>query len=81
LNGQTVLDQMLAVESSLHVQTPVSPIYDHAMGKLDAEQCRKAAEECRKEAARTVSTIDREWWLKLAEEWSDLARQAEEKRR
>jgi ubiquinone biosynthesis protein UbiJ len=82
LNGQTVLNQMLAVESGLHVQTPVPPErYHHAMGKLDAEQCRKAVEECRKEAERTVSTIDREWWLKLAEEWSDLAQQTEERRR
>jgi hypothetical protein len=49
------------------------------MGKLDAEQCRKAAEECRTEAERALIPVDRERWLRMAAEWSELARQAEEK--
>jgi hypothetical protein len=51
------------------------------MGKLDVEECRKAAEECRREAERALCPVDRERWLKMAAEWSQLARQAEEKRR
>jgi hypothetical protein len=52
-----------------------------AMGKLDVEECRKAAEGCRREAERALCPVDRERWLKMAAEWSQLARQAEEKRR
>jgi hypothetical protein len=51
-----------------------------AMGKLDVEECRKAA-ECRRKAERALSPSDRERWLKMAAEWSELARQAEEKTR
>ena len=36
------------------------------MGKLDADQCRRAADDCREEAERAVSGIDRDRWLKLA---------------
>ncbi len=50
-----------------------------AMGKLDRDQCRKAAEDCRIEAARAISPIDRERWLTLAAQWMELARQAGEK--
>lgn len=50
------------------------------MGTLDAKQCHKAA-ECRREAERALSPSDRERWLKMAAEWSDLARQGEEKPR
>ena len=55
--------------------------YHCTMGKLDAEQCRKAAEECRTEAERALSLVDRERWQRMAAEWSERARQAEEKRR
>jgi len=47
------------------------------VGKLDADQCRRAADDCRKEAERAVSGIDRDRWLKLAAEWRELARRAE----
>ena len=49
------------------------------MVMLDPDQCRLAAEKCRREAARALSPIERERWLKMAAEWSDLARQAEQK--
>ncbi len=50
------------------------------MVMLDPEQCRVAAEKCRREAERALSPIERERWLKMAVEWSDLARQAEERK-
>lgn len=36
------------------------------MGKPDADQCRRAADDCREQAERAVSGIDRDRGLKLA---------------
>lgn len=55
--------------------------YHRAMGNLDSEQCHKAAEECRTEAERAKSPIDRERWLRLAAQWMELKRRAEQKPR
>jgi hypothetical protein len=42
------------------------------MGKLDANHCRREAEECRQEAAK-ADPRDRSFWLQLAAEWERLA--------
>jgi hypothetical protein len=55
--------------------------YQRAMGNLDSERCRKAAEECRTEAERAKSPIDRERWLRLAAQWMELERRGEQKPR
>jgi hypothetical protein len=44
---------------------------------LTARQFYKEAAACRKEAERSVSQVDREGWLKLAGEWTELALAAE----
>jgi len=43
----------------------------------DAARFRKQAEECRDQAAKAISPIDKEAWLRVAEEWLKLALSAE----
>ena len=42
----------------------------------DAERYRNHAEECRIEAAKSISPLDKEQWLKLAGDWLILAQRA-----
>ena len=39
----------------------------------DADKFRKQANEAREEAAKSVSGLDKEAWLRIAEEWLKLA--------
>jgi hypothetical protein len=50
------------------------------MTETDADRFRQEADECRKMAARSVSTLDKEAWLRLAADWIKLAESAEERR-
>lgn len=43
----------------------------------DAARYRKEAEECRRQAEKAISPIDKEAWLKIAEEWLDRASSAD----
>jgi hypothetical protein len=43
-----------------------------------AAEYRRKAQECRDEAARAFNEADRKTWLRMAEEWLMLARNAEE---
>jgi hypothetical protein len=52
-----------------------------AMANTDAYWYRKQAEEARQEAARAVSSLDKEEWLRVAEEWTKLAQDAEKRSR
>jgi hypothetical protein len=47
------------------------------MGMLNSKKCRGEADDCRNEAARALDPADKAYWLKLAREWSELARRAE----
>jgi hypothetical protein len=47
----------------------------------EAERFRKQAEECRQMAAKVISPLDKEAWLKLAEDWLRLAREADRRDR
>ena len=40
----------------------------------DAERYRRKAEECRANARTTTDDVDRAAWLRLAEDWMELAR-------
>jgi hypothetical protein len=51
------------------------------MAHDDAERFRKQAEEAREQAARAYSPLDKEAWLRVAEEWLKLALSAEERDR
>jgi hypothetical protein len=46
----------------------------------DAGRFRKQAEECRAQATKAVSPLDKESWLRAAEEWLKLASSAESRR-
>jgi hypothetical protein len=39
----------------------------------DAVRFRKQAEECREQGAKAASPLDKEQWLRIAEEWLKLA--------
>jgi hypothetical protein len=47
----------------------------------DAARFRKQAEECREQAAKALSPLDKEAWLRVAEDWLKLARSIEGRRR
>jgi hypothetical protein len=47
----------------------------------DANKFRKQAEECREQAAKAISPLHKEAWLRTAEEWLKLAQAAEGRQR
>jgi len=47
------------------------------MSKDEADRFRKQAEECREQAAKALSPLDKEAWLRVAEEWLKLALSAD----
>lgn len=51
------------------------------MAKRDAEEFRKQADKCRRFALEARSKSDREAWLRLSDDWSELAEAAESNRR
>jgi hypothetical protein len=61
-------------------QNSLLAYYPGVMTKTDAERFRKEAEECRELAAKAISQLDREAWLRLAADWIKLAQSAEERR-
>jgi hypothetical protein len=46
----------------------------------EADRFRKQADECREQAAKAISPLDKEAWLRVAEEWLKLALSKEERR-
>jgi hypothetical protein len=46
----------------------------------DATRFRKEAEVCRQQAERAVSRLDKEAWLRAADEWLKLATSAEKRK-
>jgi hypothetical protein len=50
------------------------------MTETDAERYRKQAEECRKLAKRSANQFDKNSWLRLADDWIELAEADEERR-
>ena len=46
----------------------------------DVERFRSEAKECRRLAERATCPIDKEAWLRLAEDWTKLAEEAEKRR-
>jgi hypothetical protein len=50
------------------------------MSKDEVARFRQQAEECREQAAKAFSPLDKEAWLKVAEEWIKLAMAVEERR-
>jgi hypothetical protein len=47
----------------------------------EADRFRKQADECREQAAKAISPLDKEAWLRVAGEWLKLAMSVEERRR
>jgi hypothetical protein len=50
------------------------------MSEQDAIRFRKQADECGTQAEKAVSPLNKEAWLRAAEEWLKLAEHAEKKR-
>ncbi|TFW55991.1 hypothetical protein CT676_37390 [Bradyrhizobium sp. MOS001] len=60
------------------MKTKVPSSFSHYAEMISsAEQFFKEATACREEAARSLDQVDREGWLKLAREWTELALAAE----
>lgn len=52
-----------------------------SMRELDADRFRREADECRQLAEKSVSALDKEAWLRLANEWLKLAEGATSRQR
>jgi hypothetical protein len=50
-----------------------------ALGTNMADEYRKNADDCREQAAKALRPLDKERWLKLAEDWLKLAKIEESK--
>jgi hypothetical protein len=46
----------------------------------DSDRFRRQADESRQQAARSVNPLDKESWLRVAEEWIKLAQAADDRR-
>jgi hypothetical protein len=46
----------------------------------EAAEFRKQAEECREQATKATSPLDKEAWLRVAEDWSKLAMAVDNRR-
>ena len=51
------------------------------MAESETDRCRKKTEECRRLAEKTVSALDRETGLRVADEWLKLAQTIDGKKR
>jgi hypothetical protein len=51
------------------------------MSDDDAARFRKQAEECREQAAKAISPLDKEAWLRTSEEWLKLAQSVDDRKR
>jgi len=49
---------------------------ERVVGMLDPERCYREAEDCQREAAKTKEASDREFWRRIAAEWTKLAKTA-----
>jgi uncharacterized alpha-E superfamily protein len=47
------------------------------MSDIEPDKFRREAEECRRNAEQARNPIDREAWLRLAEDWMELVRRAD----
>ena len=45
--------------------------------QLDVKKLRKEAEDCRREAERASDHADKEFWLRIAAGWIELAQDAD----
>jgi hypothetical protein len=45
----------------------------------DAARFRKQSEECRAQASKAISPLDKEAWLRTAEEWLKLAQSVDDR--
>jgi hypothetical protein len=51
----------------------VAPFESRRTSDADAARYRRAAEECRSVAAKTVNVLEKDAFLRLADEWLKLA--------
>jgi hypothetical protein len=51
--------------------------YSTAMSEHDVRRFRALADECRQLAERATNPLDKEAWLRLADEWVKMAQEAE----
>jgi hypothetical protein len=54
-------------------------VYYHFMSN-EAARFRKQAEEAREHAAKAISPLDKEAWLRVAEDWLKLASSADDRK-
>jgi hypothetical protein len=47
------------------------------MSESEADRLRRQAEECRTQAAKAISPLDKEAWLRVAGDWIKLAQSSD----
>ncbi|MEK9285694.1 hypothetical protein MTR72_39920 [Bradyrhizobium sp. ISRA442] len=69
---------MLFHIDNLHPNVEIGEELPMTSPPANAERFRRAAEKCRELAEEATSPLDKEAWLRLAEDWLKLAQQADE---
>lgn len=75
--SQRLRDSIRCNPSIVRLQSTATPDYPRVMSEQDVRRFRARAQECLDQAERVSSQLDREAWLKLAEQWIMLAQQSE----
>ncbi|MEY9416846.1 hypothetical protein ABIF69_003288 [Bradyrhizobium japonicum] len=70
------LHERLCAEATMKTK-PSGELSQYVRMEASAQQFFKEATACREEATRSLDQVDREGWLKLAHEWTELALVAE----
>jgi hypothetical protein len=63
--------------SPLNIEQSDGEDYADGMSEQDAIRFRKQANEAREQASKAISPLDKETWLRIAEEWLRLAASAD----
>ena len=55
--------------------------YSYGVSDQDIARYKNKAEECRQQAEKSLSSLDKESWLRLAEDWTKMAQEVERRLR
>jgi hypothetical protein len=55
--------------------------YQAGMSEQDVARFRAQMDECLQQAERAIRTLDREAWLRMAEEWNRMTQEADRRLR
>jgi hypothetical protein len=79
--SSTIRSDLSRLARTAHFLPPAAKLTSPGGEQLNVEQFRKRAEECRQLAALKTDPFDREFWLRLAEDWMSVVLEVDKPRR